>query len=100
MTSVGKQIPFGCAKKVPTRAGEGTRPYVAWKKSPPGRVRAPAPTWLGKSPRRFAKSAKGWAPTQDVGATRTAKARAEKGEALSPNNRTCRVSDGMPRSEE
>src|SRR5207249_1159158 len=53
-------IPFGCAKKVPTRAGEGTRPYVAWKKSPPGRVRAPAPTWLGKSPRRFAKSARGW----------------------------------------
>ena len=32
-----KQILFGCAKKVPTRAGEGTRPYVAWKKSPPFR---------------------------------------------------------------
>ena len=37
---------------------------AARKKSPPGRVRAPAPTWLGKSPRRFAKNAKGWAPGQ------------------------------------
>src|SRR5207302_11261401 len=37
---------------------------AAQKKSPPGRVRAPAPTWLGKSPRRFAKNAKGWAPGQ------------------------------------
>src|SRR5438445_3150990 len=34
---------------------------AARKKSPPGRLRAPAPTWLGKRPRRFAKSAKGWA---------------------------------------
>src|SRR5438552_18937408 len=65
---------------------------TARKKSPPGRVRAPAPTWLGKSPRRFAKSAKEWAPGQKADSSPLKRIRNDK--YLKPGSRR-----GAPRND-
>src|SRR5437764_170131 len=43
----GGPPPLPGLEKVPTRAGEGTRPYVAWKKSPPFREKCER---MGHSP--------------------------------------------------
>ncbi len=73
---------------------------MAWKKSPRFREKREGIGKPGKSSAAVSAPDRraGRPPDsrQDAGATRTAKACAEKLYELSPNNCTCRVSDGMP----